>query len=221
MRSLGISVAVLGLSFLSCAQNATFLPPVSLDFFVDSPREDPWNAKIKNWQSRHQLDQLALTDREPTDTKIGQEYRDFENQLRRKIAGELVAWVQDESRHHYIPDGEIDHWATLSEVIAQDGDDCDGLDLMTFLLMRKLGFSKDEIFRSIVVDKETGQHHMVTLWFENSDRRDPWVLDPTGVVTNELVRLSQVPKWSPIEMFDEARHYRVEEAPSAGAVAQR
>jgi len=221
LRSLGFSVAVFGLAFLSCAQNATFLPPVSLDFFVDSPREDPWNAKIKNWQSRHQLDQLALTDREPTDTKIGQEYRDFENGERRKVAADLVAWIQNESRRHYIPDGEVDHWATLSEVIAQDGDDCDGLDLMTFLLLRKLGFSKDEIFRSIVVDKETGQHHMVTLWFENSDRRDPWVLDPTGVVTNDLVRLSQVPKWSPIEMFDEARHYRVEESPNAGAVAQR
>jgi hypothetical protein len=106
-------------------------------------------------------------------------------------------------------------------VIAQDGDDCDGLDLMTFTLLRKLGFSKDEIFRSIVVDRETGQHHMVTLWFETPDRRDPWVLDPTGVVTNELVRLSQVPKWSPIEIFDEARHYRVEPTPTAGAVAQR
>jgi hypothetical protein len=221
LRSLGVSVAVLGLSFLSCAQNATFLPHASLDFFVESPREDPWNAKIKNWQSRHQLDQLALTDREPTDTQIGQEYRDFENGERRKVAADLVAWIQDESRRHYIPDGEIDHWATLSEVIAQGGDDCDGLDLMTFLLLRKLGFSKDEIFRSIVVDKDTGQHHMVTLWFENAERRDPWLLDPTGVVTNQLVRLSQVPKWSPIEMFDEARHYRVEESPSAGAVAQR
>ncbi len=221
MRSLGISVAVVGLAFLSCAQNARFLPPVSLDFFVESPREDPWNAKIKNWQSRNELDQLASAQRQPPESKLGEEYKAFENDLRRKIAAEAVAWIQDESRRHYIPDGEIDHWATLSEVIAQDGDDCDGLDLMTFLLLRKLGFSKDEIYRSIVVDKDTGQHHMVTLWFENSDRHDPWVLDPTGVVTNELVRLSQVPKWSPIEMFDEARHFRVEESPNASAVAQR
>ena len=221
MRSLGFSVAVLGLAFLSCAQNARFLPPVSLDFFVESPREDPWNAKIKNWQSRNQLDEIAIADHLPKGGALGQDYQSFELALRRKIAAETVAWIQDESRRHYIPDGEVDHWATLSEVIAQDGDDCDGLDLMTFDLLRKLGFSKDEIFRSIVVDRETGQHHMVTLWFENSDRRDPWILDPTGVVTSQLVRLSQVPKWSPIEMFDEARHYRVEESPSAGAVAQR
>ena len=221
MRSLGVSVAVFGLAFLSCAQNARFLPPVSLDFFVESPREDPWNAKIKNWQSRNELDQLATAQRPPKGGQLGEDYQNFELEMRRKIAADTVAWIQDESRRHYIPDGEVDHWATLSEVIAQDGDDCDGLDLMTFDLLRKLGFSKDEIFRSIVVDKETGQHHMVTLWFENADRRDPWILDPTGVVTNRLVRLSQVPKWSPIEMFDEARHYRVEESPNASAVAQR
>jgi hypothetical protein len=221
LRSLGLAIAVLGLAFLSCAGNAAFVPPVTRDFFVQSPREDPWNAKIRNWQSRHQLDQLAVTDRKPADSKLGEEYARFEIEMRRKVAAETVAWIQDESRRHYVPDGETDHWATLSEVIASDGDDCDGLDLMTFLLLRKLGFSKDEIFRSIVVDRETGQHHMVTLWFESSDRRDPWVLDPTGVVTSQLVRLSQVPKWSPIEMFDEARHYRVEESPNAGAVAQR
>ena len=220
MRSLGLAIAALGLSFLSCAQNGSMLPPVALDFFVESPREDPWNAKIKNWQSRNQLDQQTAA-QHPVGSELGNDYTAFENQLRRKVAAETVAWIQDESRRHYIPDGAVDHWATLSEVIAQNGDDCDGLDLMTFDLLRKLGFSKDELFRSIVVDRETGQHHMVTLWFEDSDRRDPWVLDPTGVVTNQLVRLSQVPKWSPIEMFDEARHYRVEESPSAGAVAQR
>ena len=221
MRSLGLAIAALGLSFLSCAQNAHFLSPVALDFFVESPREDPWNAKIRNWQSRNQLDEQAAAQQRPVGSELGNDYGNFENELRRKIAADTVAWIQDESRRHYIPDGEVDHWATLSEVIAQNGDDCDGLDLMTFLLLRKLGFSKDEIFRSIVVDRETGQHHMVTLWFEGGDHRDPWVLDPTGVVTSELVRLSAVPKWSPIEIFDEARHYRVEETPSAGAVAQR
>jgi hypothetical protein len=35
------------------------------------------------------------------------------------------------------------------------------------------------------------------------------------------VHLSQVPRWSPIEMFDEARHFRVEESTHDGAVAQR
>ena len=31
----------------------------------------------------------------------------------------------------------------------------------------------------------------------------------TGVVTNELVRLSDVPTWEPIELFNESAHYQV------------
>ena len=222
MRSLGLGIALLGLVSLSCAQHVHFLSPLALDFFVQAPHEDPWNAKIRNWQSRHQLEQaMPAAHRPATPSKLLDSYGKFTTDLRRRIAADAVAWVQDESHRHYIPDGQTDHWATLSEVAATDGDDCDGLDLLTFLLLRKLGFSEQEIFRSIVVERDSAQHHMVTLWFEDGDKSDPWVLDPTGVVTDKLVRLSEVPGWSPIEMFDEARHFRVEESQHAGAVAQR
>lgn len=221
MRSLNLGIALAGLTFLSCAQHANFLPAVSRNFFVAAPPEDPWNTKIKNWQSRHQLDRAQPATAPVPPSKLIASYDLFTTSVRRKIAADAVAWVQGESQRHYIPDGEIDHWATLSDVVATDGDDCDGLDLLTFLLLRNLGFTQDEIFRSIVVERGTGQHHMVTLWFENGDKNDPWLLDPTGVVTDRLVRLSDVPTWSPIEIFDEARHYRVEESPHAGAVATR
>jgi len=221
LRRLGLGIALVALGFLSCAQNARFLPVVARDFFVAAPREDPWNAKIRNWQSRHKLDQALPVAQPPAASELVAAYDEFTNGMRRRIAADAVAWVQGESHRHYIPDGETDHWATLSEVVATNGDDCDGLDLLTFLLLRKLGFSQDEIFRSIVVERDTGQHHMVTLWFEAGDKRDPWLLDPTGVVTDRLVRLSDVPTWSPIEIFDEARHYRVEESPRAGPVAER
>lgn len=222
MRSLGLGIALLGLVSLSCAQHVRFLSPQALDFFVKAPREDPWSAKIRNWQSRHQLDQAMPAAQKPApSSELLASYGNFTTDLRRRIAADAVAWVQDESHRHYIPDGQTDHWATLSEVAATDGDDCDGLDLLTFLLLRKLGFSQQEIFRSIVVERDSAQHHMVTLWFEDGDKSDPWVLDPTGVVTDKLVRLSEVPGWSPIEMFDEARHFRVEESRHAGAVAQR
>jgi hypothetical protein len=222
LRSLGLGIALLGLVSLSCAQNVRFLPPQALDFFVQAPREDPWSAKIRNWQSRHQLDQaMPAAQRPVANSELLSSYGKFTSDLRRRIAADAVAWVQDESHRHYIPDGQTDHWATLSEVAATDGDDCDGLDLLTFLLLRKLGFSEKEIFRSIVVERDSAQHHMVTLWFEDGDKTDPWVLDPTGVVTDKLVRLSEVPAWSPIEMFDEARHFRVEESRHASAVAQR
>jgi hypothetical protein len=221
LRRLGLGTALAALAFLSCAQNARFLPGVARDFFVAAPREDPWNAKIRNWQSRHKLDQAQPVAKAPAGADLIEAYDAFTNELRRKIAADAVIWVQAESHRHYIPDGETDHWATFSEVKSTNGDDCDGLDLLTFLLLRKLGFAQDEIYRSIVVERESGQHHMVTLWFEDGNRSDPWLLDPTGVVTDRLVRLSDVPGWSPIEMFDEARHYRVEESPHAGAVAQR
>lgn len=221
MRRLGLGIALVALGFLSCAQNARFLPVVARDFFVAAPHEDPWNAKIRNWQARHKLDQAVPVSRSSGSSDLAAGYDEFTNSLRRRIAADAVAWIQRESHQHYIPDGETDHWATLSDVVATNGDDCDGLDLLTFLLLRKLGFSQDEIFRSIVVERDSGQHHMVTLWFEGGDRRDPWLLDPTGVVTDRLARLSEVPGWSPIEMFDEARHYRVQESPRAGAVAQR
>ena len=221
MRRLGFGIALVGLTYISCAQNVSFLPAVARDFFAAAPREDPWNAKIRNWQSRHKLDQAQPAAQTPARSDLIAAYDAFTLGLRRKIAADAVTWVQDESHRHYIPDGETDHWATLSEVVATNGDDCDGLDLLTFLLLRKLGFSQNEIFRSIVVERETGQHHMVTLWFEAGDKRDPWLLDPTGVITDRLVRLSEVPAWSPIEIFDEARHYRVEDSSHAGAVAQR
>ena len=102
---------------------------------------------------------------------------------------------------------------------AQGGDDCDGLDLLTFVLLRRLGFEESEIYRSIVVERRTGQHHMVTLWFDTESRENPYVLDPTGVVTDRMVRLSEVPSWDPIELFDERVHYRVELAVASGAVS--
>jgi hypothetical protein len=172
LRRLGLGIAIAALGFLSCAQNARFLPVVARDFFVAAPHDDPWNAKIRNWQSRHKLDQAQPVAIAPAPDLIAG-YDEFTRSLRRRIAADAVAWVQGESHRHYIPDGETDHWATLSDVVATNGDDCDGLDLLTFLLLRKLGFAQNEIFRTIVVERESGQHHMVTLWFEAGARSDP------------------------------------------------
>jgi hypothetical protein len=105
-------------------------------------------------------------------------------------------------------------------VIETGGDDCDGLDLLTFELLRRLGFREREILRAILVERATGQHHMVTLWFENGERGDPYVLDPTAVVTPGMVRLSAVPAWDAIELFDETAHYRVEPAHTADPAAR-
>ncbi len=129
--------------------------------------------------------------------------------------------IQRQSRKHYRPDGGEDHWATLAEVIENGGDDCDGMDLLTFQLLRRLGFGEEEIYRAIVVERGSGQHHMVTLWFEDGTSQDPFVLDPTGVVTPKVMLLSEIAEWEPIELFNETKHFRVEPFVSTHAVAGR
>ena len=46
---------------------------------------------------------------------------------------------------------------------------------------------------------------MVTLWFETPD--DPWVIDPTGAMTRGMPRLSEVPGWAPLKVFDDSREF--------------
>ena len=208
MRSLGLVTALAVLLLTSCS-TARVIPILGLDFFVPAGPEDPWNSKIQNWQARHHLDPAVRGDHLEDVSELGTEWSAFELEVRREVAANTMSWVQKRSREHYRADGTRDHWATLGEVIESGEDDCDGLDLLTFVLLRRLGFDEDQIYRAIVVEDGTGQHHMVTLWFEDEAREDPYVLDPTGVVTSTMVRLSEVPDWEPIELFDERQHYAV------------
>jgi hypothetical protein len=219
LRSLGVSVLMLLL--VSCA-TTQILPPVSLDFFVPAAPDDPWKRKVQDWQSRHDQDlRLAASGPQASSSQLAKDYAVFSRRLRRQLVEETVEWVQGRSRHYYRPDGDSDHWATLGEVIEAGEDDCDGLDLLTFVLLRRLGFKGEEIYRSIVVEEGSRQHHMVTLWFEDGAPEDPFVLDPTGVVTKEMVRLSAIEGWEPIQLFDESAHFRVEHSPIASSVSLR
>lgn len=149
------------------------------------------------------------------------EYSDFEVSLKRQVAARAARWIQEQSRRAYRPDGASDHWATLGEVLDSGADDCDGLDLLTFQLLRRFGFEEREIERAILVERATGQHHMVTLWFERPESSDPFVLDPTGVATVGMSRLSELQGWAPIETFDEQTHYRIQIVESPASVAGR
>ena len=208
LRSTCTATCLIALALTSCATSRVF-PLVALDFFSPAPESNPWSRKIENWQARHHLDPAVRGETPRDSSELAHKYDSFTQKLRRKIAAEAVTWVQEHSRDHYQPDGATDHWATLGEVVETGADDCDGLDLLTFVLLRRLGFESDEIYRAIIVEDGTGQHHMVTLWFEGGRTDDPFLLDPTGVVTPEMVRLSAVSKWKPIELFDETAHYQV------------
>jgi len=227
----GSFIAALAIAFSLCVVSGCAGFPqlnrsVIYEYFGKPAPGDAWSRKIRGWQVRQEADravengiptpavsepsgrieQAALR---PESGTLLQKYSDFRADRQRETARELSEWIQVQSRQHYIEDGPIDHWATFEETLETNGDDCDGLELLVFNLLRDLGFDREEVYRAVVYRKADGQHHMVTLWFE--DPRDPWVIDPTGAMTSGMPRMSEVPAWVPIKVFTEDRNYTARE----------
>lgn len=206
-------------------------------FFAQPDSADAWSAKITAWQHREELDngvtpgtpgtvgaepqlmpseshhasalvhELASVDADGSIDGLRAKYFRFRADRRRGMAAEFVDWIQLQARDHYVSDGAIDHWATFEETLRENGDDCDGLELLVYHGLRDLGFSEREVYRAIVYRPSDGQHHMVTLWFE--DPTDPWVLDPTGAMTSSMLLMSELPAWVPLKLFSETAEYTV------------
>jgi hypothetical protein len=225
MLMLGMGCAGVSLSALNSP---------SRDYFRAPSRDDVWSPKIKGWQRRERFDSVLLEPLEsspavesagfsaanadlPDDQAAAEglrmKYFEFRAERKRQMARDVASWIQSEAKRHYREDGAIDHWATLEETLARGGDDCDGLELLAFHALRDLGFDAREVYRSIVVRPSDGQHHMVTLWFEDPD--DPWVIDPTGAMTLGMPRMSDMKAWVPIKVFSEQLEYTVEERPKS------
>lgn len=207
-----------------------------LDYFQRPRPDDLWSPKIQGWQRRERFDASLLKPLESgpavesagyseandhlpasqtADNGLRSKYFEFRAERKRAMAADVAAWIQSEAKKHYREDGAVDHWATLEETLARGGDDCDGLELLAFHALRDLGFAATEVYRAIVVRPSDGQHHMVTLWFE--DPRDPWVIDPTGAMTLGMPRMSDLGDWVPIKVFSERLEYTVRD--SGGALA--
>jgi hypothetical protein len=183
-------------------------------YFAPAAAADPWSGKIRGWQARERAmgDTERLASAPASVSGRGEagaaaegrgdlrdKYFAFRREQKREMAAQTAAWIQREARSHYRPDGPIDHWATLGETLDKNGEDCDGLELLVYHLLRDMGFRDDEVARAIVLRPSDGQHHMVTLWFESLD--DPWVIDPTGAMASGMPRLSEVPGWVPLKRF--------------------
>jgi len=196
------------------------------DFFGAPDRDDPWSEKIEYWQARERADRRsgvtprsqasgaaavvgAGTSGEPVAQveSLEAKYAAFRRNSKRAMARRMAEWIQEQSRQHYIPDEVVDDWATLDATLRNNGDDCDGLELLVLNGLRDLGFDRSEVYRAIVYRRSDGQHHMVTLWFEETD--DPWVIDPTGAMTSGMPRMSDLPEWTPIKVFSEDEEYTV------------
>jgi predicted transglutaminase-like cysteine proteinase len=214
-----VLVCVLLLAFTpvgGCRSTLARMP--AYQYFARPAPDDAWSAKIRGWQERERRSHTPATvakagnatprDLPPGDLRAS--FNSFRREHKRALARELAVWVQAQARDHYVADGPIDHWATLEETFEHNGDDCDGLELLAFNMLRELGFSDSEVYRAIVVRRSDGQHHMVTLWFEDS--QDPWVIDPTGAMTLGMPHMSDLPDWTPLKVFSEDRNFTVLDA---------
>jgi hypothetical protein len=171
---------------------------------------DAWSLKISQWQSSQQAEGSAPPPATPVKTPgkdLHARYRQVRDDLRREQARRVAAWIQEEAIRVYAEDSSIDHWPTLGEVLASDGDDCDGLELMVHQLLLDLGFPPEEVYRAVVHHPVDGQYHMVTLWFENPE--DPWVIDPTGAMVLGMPQMSQIPDWVPLKLFSATQEFTV------------
>ena len=207
---------LLGVALLAVGGCRTPLSHGGGDFFYfeHPPARDAWSVKIRGWQRRERAEaQVPAVGTEPPRVdpsergQLRDKYESFRAERKRELARDLASWIQRQSSDHYVPDGAVDHWATLEETFRSNGDDCDGLELLVYHFLRELGFGDDEVYRAIVYRPADGQHHMVTLWFE--DRKDPWVIDPTGAMTQGMPRMSQVSGWVPLKVFSEDRDFTV------------
>jgi predicted transglutaminase-like cysteine proteinase len=195
------------------------------DYFAAPAAGDAWSPKIAGWQERERTAESAEPAGSPASVSgsgradapgapgspdLGDQFDSFRAEQRRALARQIATWIQAQARSHYVPDGSIDHWATLSETLQRGGEDCDGLELLVNRFLRELGFGDDQVYRAIVFRPADGQHHMVTLWFE--DRSDPWVIDPTGAMTTGMPRMSELRDWVPLKVFSETREFSVRAA---------
>lgn len=225
----GRELAVLWLLMTCLALGCGGLSGAALSYrYFDAPASDDiWSHKIAGWQDRERaqeaVDQAApgstastvgagpASQAPPSADSLRAKYRAFRVEHRRELARDVALWVQSQSKIYYIPDGPIDHWATLEETLARNGDDCDGLELLAYYFLKDLGFRDDEVYRAIVYRPSNGEHHMVTMWFE--DPNDPWVIDPTGAMTTGMPHMSEVPGWVPLKVFTETAEYTVDGSP--------
>jgi hypothetical protein len=205
-----------------CAVKGESLQPSYSFFRKADPDVDAWYWKVKEWQYRARTQRAhisatrppgmlsaheGLLEKQLLSTKVDA----FRTDQRRALAAHITEWSRLTGRKHYDHDASTkptdDQWPTHWELLANDGDDCDGLDLIAYELLRDFGFPLNELFRAVVRRDRDGVNHMVTLWFE--DREDPWVLDVTGAMTMKMRKFSEVRGWTPTVIFNETDQFAV------------
>lgn len=215
----GLFAAAMAIGLASgCASPTGTVPGESAFSFFSEPRPqtDPWFEKVREWQARERDDRKFTNLGEPEALRKGRHSGElrikmgrWETAERLSIARRVADWAQGESRRHYRfdppTDAASDPWPTTKDLLQTNGDDCDGLDLIAYELLRQFGFPREHLFRAIVRRNRDGGNHMVTLWFD--DGEDPWVIDAIGAMTLKVRRFSEIPGWTPTVVFNEQRQF--------------
>lgn len=201
----------------SAGENGVSIKLRSYTYFNEPSSDDHWSKKIDDWRKRS-LEQGDVT--ETHNTNIAYFFRRTHNDIARYaqedelnhlgIADEISLRIRGTlTKKFYIPDISFDYWPTINELLASNGDDCDGLELIIFYTLKKLRFPEHTVYRSIIHRTTDNSYHMVTFWFEDKD--DPWVIDPTGSATCELKKMSKLFEWVPLYIFSLHDFFVVEE----------
>ncbi|MCL4686037.1 hypothetical protein KJ059_14945 [Myxococcota bacterium] len=224
------ALVVLALT-LGCASTPSSRGLHQFDYFSEiglGGEDDAWYPKVVEWQSRARREgtRLPSTERSLRSAEFSGQLQNsmsaFRNSERRELARRITDWSQRIARSHYRFDpgsnaAEYDRWPTVGELLANNGDDCDGLDLIAYQLLREFGFPPDQLFRAVVRRNRDQANHMVTLWFE--DPEDPWILDATGAVSVKFRRVSELEGWTPTKVFNERQQFTVSKRATGQPVA--
>jgi hypothetical protein len=200
---------------LACASPIAPSPP-PLDLFAPPAPDDMFTPLIRLWQAseRYEAGRAAALAPQPS-AEFAHEVQAFGQAQKLRAARETLRWIQGRSALRYRPDTGGDQWPTLSEMLARGVDDCDGLELVAFHVLRTLGFGEGELYRAVLRSSDAAQYHMVTLWFDAAPPSDPYVIDPTGWIARDLVRLSSLQSWRALRLFDEDQEFTALEAADA------
>ena len=229
-RSAPTVAALALLAAMACAKP---VPAPRYTFFGEASPEDHWYGKVATWQAQANADGRYAVSRRPGPTdgfadsgapRLSARMSEFEAAEKRALAERINDWAQGQARTFYrveedTEDPSLDAWPTVKQLLATNGDDCDGMDLIAYQLLTEFGFDKGDVFRAIVRRDSNRANHMVTLWFESPE--DPWVLDVTGAASLGMARFSEIEGWTPTWLFNETGQWRVVPAPPGGAYTAR